>query len=153
MLYNLENSLPLNYNLQEIQKISNNASDVVMLSYLHFEFGEAIMTMRQFIREFCLTDYPTLDWDYYSYKEYKSHKRYSVFNVTPNIKLNNIDIIKEDIYEEDRVRYLELVSMVAPYSFEKFIPIEKVGRVPNDLVIRKLVKHVTGGIILPKERC
>jgi len=143
---------PLNYNYHEIKKLSNNSADVIMLSYLHFNMAEKITSMRSFIRQHCLTDYPTLDWTFYSYKEYKTNSRYSAFSVTPNSRLNYIRILEEDMYEEDKLKYLELTSLVTPYYKNKFVPEIFVSRVPNELVLRGLVNFVDGGIVLPKER-
>jgi len=155
MLYNFENSLPLNYNLQEIKQTAKNASDVIMLSYLHFSFEDNhIMTYRNFIKEHRMTQYPALKYSgfvFYNRYTKKYTSTYQIENLTT--KLNYKKILKEAVDEEDRVRYLELVSLLTPYSKSKFLPKEYVGRVPNTLVIRRLVKFVDGGIILPKERC
>lgn len=153
MLYQPIKKKELNFSLQEILNISNNNSDVLMLLYLHFNFSKKIMSMQQWLSTHKILIYPTLDWTYYTYKEYKTKRRYSAFQVSKTNQLVYKNILKEDIDEDLKVIYLKLVSVMPPYSKDKFVPYEFVPRGVHHLVKHGLIMSTeNGGVILPKER-
>ena len=153
MLYNLKNARHLNFDLVELEALANNPADIIMLLYLHFTFNKSVAKLNTMVKEFNLDDYPSLDYTFYTGKDYKKNIRYSIFKTSESIsKLIYKDILKAKISDRDKITYLQYVSLIPPYNANKFLPDNYFNKVPRSLSLLGLVKTVHNGVILTKER-
>jgi hypothetical protein len=153
MLYNLKDSVPLNFNEVELYKDCMISSDYLVLTYLSLHYGQEVPKYQTLIKRLKLGAYPSIEYDKFTAKDIKSDTLISSYTFTNKIsRLAYTDILYDDIEDYERIQYLRLVSKVPPYCANKFIPRDLYNSVPSSLTVRGLIKPVAGGIVLLKER-
>ena len=150
MRYNLNHLLDLNFNLDELKSISKTNADILLAFYLHLNYGKELVDLHKAVEELALDEYPQLDWEFYTIKEYNGKVTYSNFKCLNSTSyLKHLDVLSSSLPDKDKVAYLELVSLCPVYSNTKFVP---VTNVPQMLQLHGLVRVTNGGLILTKER-
>ncbi len=136
------------FNLQELKEKSSTNADILTLFYLHYAYLKDAINLNNVVEELALDEYPQLDWNLYTVKDYGTNKRSSIYKCTnPTTEINHVEVLTSSLSDKDKVKYLELVTLCSTDT--KFIP--KI-QVPQMLLIHGLVKPVRGGLILIKEQ-
>jgi len=140
----------IEFNLQELQDISTTNADVLYAFYLHSHYKQPLITEQKIVEELAIDEYPTIDFNLYTIKEYNSNRRYSNFKCfNCDVRIKYTEVLTSSIPDADKVEYLRLISLCPPYSDEKIVEVTKV---PRMLQFHEVVRVTKRGVILIKER-
>jgi hypothetical protein len=138
------------FNFQELLDISTTDADVLYAFYLHSHYKQPLIKEHKIVEELALDEYPTIDFNLYTIKEYNSKVRYSNFKCfNCMVWLKYVEVLTSSLPDKDKVEYLRLISLCPPYSDEKIVEVTKV---PRMLQFHELVRVTKRGVILIKER-